>query len=1051
MNKRIQTFVSLASFIAIVSFALALPGNAWSSRNSLAPNVQPFLYLPFQQNSTGFNWQQIMTSPFDHHYPNYTISGNPSSPYVGDPPECLWTGHSQQIITWSGIQLWRANGNEQVAYTPSGRQLHGYDGLGRFGFDHLWYDGHDGYDWSMPIGTPIYAAAAGDIVALETGEKGGWGYTIVIDHANGYRTRYAHLKAGTLKTSGHVIAGEQIAQSASTGGSTGPHLHFGVYHVVNGQEKVTDPFGFGHPSDDPLQCFNSEMSQYLWVGDEPHSYGQNPVGISLAAQPINSTSIGGDPNDNTTLPTVTPTPPPSTTPTSQDGIEIISVSSHTVQPGVEIHPSVTIRLTSGSLSVARGDHLHATPEDQSNTFGAWPVQAVKHNVGTGGTYTFDINNDSGFKMTAPNSTGQYTSVWRMRIGGNHIGPEIRIPITVQTQPSIPDGVILYDGTNYTGDYQVYTYPGYKTCVNLGGMNNRSDSIKLKGPYYHNFDAIMYGDDDCRTFNARFDKDKDDFQLQNNNFSSMEIEKKSWEHNWKCGESGVTFYRDPNYGGDCIHAPNPTYTGNLRDFDLNDSVSSIKIVGGYTAYLWEHNDRSGRMVVLTHDEANLSNLGFDDTASSVDAQYTGSCKQLQVLVAPSTGGSALLDSSPNCGDGFVTGSTVQFHATANANFAFTNWTGLATSSNNSDSVIIYNSGSITANFVSTLLPTAPSNLRITGLTQSTMSMAWDDTTNETGYRIYKWDGVGFTYLASVGADVTSYTDTGLNCLADYFYKVTSYNDYGESAQTDWVTSKTTGCLPPAFNKAIPSSGATGQPTNIVLYWNTNSIATSYEYCIDPTNDNACANNNWINVGFVGEKSVTGLANSTTYYWQVRGKNSAGTTDANGGVWWSFVTQHGITPTNTPGPSVTPTTPVPTTPASPCATMGIGTYEDNNANVCYSTNWKTVSTSGPSGGTYHQSNTAGSTAILKVNGAGSFKVTVTKKTNGGNLEVLVDGVSRGIFSTYYTKVKNKVSLGTFTLPNNGTHTITIRVAGTHEAASSGNVIALDTFVVLAPTSK
>ncbi|MBK9924259.1 MAG: carboxypeptidase regulatory-like domain-containing protein [Anaerolineales bacterium] len=117
-------------------------------------------------------------------------------------------------------------------------------------------------------------------------------------------------------------------------------------------------------------------------------------------------------------------------PPAQNGIELVSVSNHNVQPGEKFNPSVTIRVTSGYLDPARGDHLHATPEDQSNTLGAWPVQAVKSYVGTGQTYTFNVSNDAGFQMTAPNSPGNYQVVWQLRVGGNHIGPQAIIHISV---------------------------------------------------------------------------------------------------------------------------------------------------------------------------------------------------------------------------------------------------------------------------------------------------------------------------------------------------------------------------------------------------------------------------------------------------------------------------------------------------------------------------------------------------------------------------------------------------------------------------------------------
>ena len=88
-----------------------------------------------------------------------------------------------------------------------------------------------------------------------------------------------------------------------------------------------------------------------------------------------------------------------------------------MRPGQAFDPFVTVRVTGGRLSPTTGDHLHATPEDSSNTLGAWPVQPVHQTVDIGQTYTFDTNNDGSFRMTAPDADGSYESVWRVRANG----------------------------------------------------------------------------------------------------------------------------------------------------------------------------------------------------------------------------------------------------------------------------------------------------------------------------------------------------------------------------------------------------------------------------------------------------------------------------------------------------------------------------------------------------------------------------------------------------------------------------------------------------------
>ena len=111
-------------------------------------------------------------------------------------------------------------------------------------------------------------------------------------------------------------------------------------------------------------------------------------------------------------------------------------------------------------------------------------------------------------------------------------------------------------------------------------------------------------------------------------------------------------------------------------------------------------------------------------------------------------------------------------------------------------------------------------------------------------------------------------------------------------------------PGAFNKSSPSNGATNQPTNLSLSWGTSSGATSYEYCYDSTNDNACSS--WNSTGTATSASLSGLTPATTYYWQVRAKNNSGTTYANGSstAFWSFSIQT-ATPTSTPSLTPSPT--------------------------------------------------------------------------------------------------------------------------------------------------
>jgi len=86
---------------------------------------------------------------------------------------------------------------------------------------------HLGTDFGARRGTPILAAAEGKVIF--SGWKGGYGKVIKIQHKDKYVTLYAHQSRLKAKKGQYVSAGQIIGFVGSTGRSTGPHLHFGVY------------------------------------------------------------------------------------------------------------------------------------------------------------------------------------------------------------------------------------------------------------------------------------------------------------------------------------------------------------------------------------------------------------------------------------------------------------------------------------------------------------------------------------------------------------------------------------------------------------------------------------------------------------------------------------------------------------------------------------------------------------------------------------------------------------------------------------------------------
>lgn len=90
------------------------------------------------------------------------------------------------------------------------------------------YRAHLGIDYAAPTGTVV--KSAGDGVIIFVGSQSGYGNVVKVQHSSGYITLYAHLsRFAKIKKGQKVKQGQVIAYVGSTGMSTGPHLHFGVY------------------------------------------------------------------------------------------------------------------------------------------------------------------------------------------------------------------------------------------------------------------------------------------------------------------------------------------------------------------------------------------------------------------------------------------------------------------------------------------------------------------------------------------------------------------------------------------------------------------------------------------------------------------------------------------------------------------------------------------------------------------------------------------------------------------------------------------------------
>ncbi|MFF2552963.1 peptidoglycan DD-metalloendopeptidase family protein [Nocardia sp. NPDC058058] len=99
------------------------------------------------------------------------------------------------------------------------------------GFGARWGTFHAGIDIAAPLGSPIYAVAAGTVI--DAGPAQGFGLWVRIRHDDGSISVYGHMYDFFVSVGERVPAGMQIARIGNRGDSTGPHLHFEI--IINGQ------------------------------------------------------------------------------------------------------------------------------------------------------------------------------------------------------------------------------------------------------------------------------------------------------------------------------------------------------------------------------------------------------------------------------------------------------------------------------------------------------------------------------------------------------------------------------------------------------------------------------------------------------------------------------------------------------------------------------------------------------------------------------------------------------------------------------------------------
>jgi hypothetical protein len=169
------------------------------------------------------------------------------------------------------------------------------------------------------------------------------------------------------------------------------------------------------------------------------------------------------------------------------------------------------------------------------------------------------------------------------------------------------------------------------------------------------------------------------------------------------------------------------------------------------------------------------------------------------------------------------------------------------------------------------PTAPSSLNATAVSSSQINLSWtDNSSDEDGFKIYSsTDGVNFSFYVTVGANVTTRSNTNLSASTTYYYRVLAYSAGGSSGYSNTASATTLSVPAAPSNLTATAVSSTridlawtdnsNNETEFRIYRSTNGVSFSWVVTVGPN---------------VTTYSNTGRTPSTTYYYRVSAANASG---------------------------------------------------------------------------------------------------------------------------------------------------------------------------------
>jgi GH24 family phage-related lysozyme (muramidase) len=281
------------------------------------------------------------------------------------------------------------------------------------------------------------------------------------------------------------------------------------------------------------------------------------------------------------------------------------------------------------------------------------------------------------------------------------------------------------------------------------------------------------------------------------------------------------------------------------------------------------------------------LSVVPTVATVAATTVGSASATLNAQISSTGGASITQerfswgSTSSCSDGYT--STV----TVNGN-SFSYWlTGLMPSHTYycqawADNTAGWGKGSavsFTTNAATITVPNAPSNLKGTAASSTQINLSWaDNSNNETGFQIDRWNGLVWAQIGTVSPNVTTYTDFGRSPSTTYYYEVGAYNSAGFAWAASYATVNTPAVQAAPLVQTVAAGSVTANSAVVNGTINPNGAATStyFQYGTTTSYGSTGQPVTGITTTRSLQTTLTGLAANTIYHYRIVASNSGGTT-------------------------------------------------------------------------------------------------------------------------------------------------------------------------------